>query len=83
MASTADVPASISTALVAVDSSAAGSCASAASASSARPGAQQYLIRGVSVEFPYPAYECQQVYMEKVSGRARNHVCCNAPTIDE
>lgn len=55
-----------STALVAVDSAAAGSSTAVVSAPAARPGAQQYLIRGVSVEFPYPAYECQQVYMEKV-----------------
>jgi len=64
MASAADAAAS--TALVAVDSSAAASSAAVVSAPAARPGAQQYLIRGVSVEFPYPAYECQQVYMEKV-----------------
>ena len=25
-----------------------------------------YSIRGVEVEFPFPAYECQKVYMEKV-----------------
>jgi hypothetical protein len=27
---------------------------------------QRYVIRGVAVDFPYPAYDCQQVYMEKV-----------------
>ncbi len=37
-----------------------------AMASPASAGAQQYLIRGVPIEFPYPAYECQQIYMEKV-----------------
>lgn len=37
-----------------------------------RPGVEppksvhQYRIRGVTVEFPYDAYDCQLLYMEKV-----------------
>jgi regulator of telomere elongation helicase 1 len=34
--------------------------------SSSTSTSHQYQIRGVTVDFPYSAYECQQVYMEKV-----------------
>lgn len=33
-----------------------------------------YNIRGIKVDFPYEAYECQKIYMEKVLD-ALNQVC--------
>lgn len=45
-------------------------------------GPQRYTIRGVSVDFPYPAYDCQQVYMEKViqAAQASQHALLESPT---
>lgn len=45
-------------------------------------GPQQYTIRGVTVDFPYPAYPCQQVYMEKVieSLQTKQHALLESPT---
>lgn len=62
------------------------SSSTAASSSStslvAASGPQRYAIRGVSVDFPYPAYECQQVYMEKVIQAAQlgQHALLESPT---
>lgn len=45
-------------------------------------GGERYLIRGVHVDFPYPAYECQQVYMEKViqAVQLSQHALLESPT---
>lgn len=35
---------------------------------------KKYVIRGVKVNFPYEAYDCQKIYMEKVI-QALQEVC--------
>lgn len=56
------------------------SSSSPAAASSAPQ--TRYHIRGVWVDFPYPAYECQQVYMEKViqAVQLSQHALLESPT---
>lgn len=79
--------ASPSASAAAASSSAAAASSSAAAASSSSTklvpaGPQRYEIRGVSVDFPYPAYECQQVYMEKVLQAVQlgQHALLESPT---
>ena len=51
-------------------------------AAAAPTGARHYNIRGVPVEFPYPAYPCQEVYMEKViqAAQQEQHALLESPT---
>lgn len=44
--------------------------------------AHQYHIRGVTVDFPHAAYDCQQLYMEKVlqAVQRSEHALLESPT---